>query len=69
MSKTQRVPCRRKKNKPGDGQTEEAGLEEIEKLGDMITADHIVVGEGDASHRSDRAAFVLLDAATKWIDC
>ena len=69
MSKTQRAPCRRKKHKPGDGQKEEAGLEEVKTFGDLITADHIIVGDGDASHHGDRAAMVLLDAASKWIDC
>ena len=53
----------------GETQAGDEGPESNKKFGDLITADHIVVGEEEASQHGDRAALVLQDAASRWIDC
>ena len=59
----QRTPHRRKdKEEPTGGEVR------AKKFGDLVTADHIVLGsEKDFSRHGDTAALVCQDFGTKWI--
>ena len=41
-------------------------MPKAEKIGDLITADHIVLGEGFESRHNHRYAEVVQDLATQW---
>ena len=38
-------------------------------FGDLLTADHMVMGPQDAGRAGERTALVILDVATRWISC
>ena len=53
-------PCRRRKREEG---------EKPKVFGEIVTADHIVLGETDMGGAGERAALVVRDLATGWISC
>ena len=63
--KIQKTPHRRKKPGDKDAETDEI---KAEKFGDLVTADHIILGsEIDFSRHGDTAALGCQDFVTKWI--
>ena len=74
-AKTQKAQCRRKhkerREKAGEAEGQEAAeLGKLEKFGELLTADHAIIGsEHEASRQGQRAALIILDAGTRWIDC
>ncbi len=43
------------------------GLPKPLKFADSLTADHKIINEADASRESDRAALIVLDRFTRWL--
>ena len=47
-----------------------ANTDNMSKFGELLTADHAVLGDPrEVSRRGDKVALIVQDAATKWIDC
>ena len=42
---------------------------EDQAFGENVTADHVVIGESDEGVDGERAALVILDRGTGWLDC
>ena len=57
-TKITRVPCRRCNG---------GAVPRAEKFGDLITADHQVLGDNCESRNNHRYAIVVQDSATRWI--
>ena len=54
----------------GKKDDDSAELQGVAKFGDLIAADHAVLGDpNESSRRGDRVALVVQDTATWWIDC
>ena len=47
----------------------DAVMPRVENLGDLITADHKVLGEESESRNNHRYAVVVQDLATQWYPC
>jgi len=60
QTKVQRAQCRQ-----SSGQLD--GLPEPKEFGQALTADHAIINEDDQSRSNDRAALVVLDKATRWM--
>ena len=59
MTKITRAPCRKRTG---------TAVPRAENFGDLITADHKVLGEGCESRNNHRYAVVVQDLATQWSD-
>ena len=65
--KMQNKPCRRKKVEPSSDEVDEGIPKDF---GDIITADHIIIGDAeDESRHGDMTALIIQDRATRWLDC
>ena len=60
QTKVQRAQCRQSSGRAD-------GLPEPVLFGDSLTADHAIINEDDMSRAQDRAALVVQDRATRWI--
>ena len=60
QTKVQRAQCRQSSGQPD-------GLPEPVSFGDALTADHAIINEDDMPRSFDRAALIVLDRATRWI--
>ena len=73
-AKSQRATCKRKKRELAE-KTAENGEDSVEleccsKFGDLLTADHAILGDpNEESREGDKVAMIIQDSATKWIDC
>ena len=63
--------CQRAKMKAKPAPRRKRNPEDAPKVfGEQVTADHLIARDvGDESILGDRVALVVLDRATKWIDC
>ena len=74
-AKTQKAQCRRRSRERREeaaeaGEIQAEDLDKIDKFGELVTADHAIIGdEQEASRHGHRAALILLDTATKWMGC
>ena len=66
-AKAQRKQCRKVSHGAAE---DEDGREKPSCFGDLVTADHIVLGkEEEISRHDDTCALVILDRFTRWLDC
>ena len=72
-SNAQSAPCRRTRREPAGaraGMDEESDSERAAKFGELITADHAMLGDQDEfCEPGGRVISIVKDAATRWIDC